>query len=142
MASRQVSTWLDTILSDCDNQPKSVSGIPSPSHKRRRLQPPTPESSARQANDNVAPQASHSNERERTPRDEPRSSPRLSQPLDDASSRSGETCSSQPLDDASSGSGETCSLGIFGQVHDWYGVKDRELSEFNPLPPSLQLLLE
>ncbi|KAH8656786.1 hypothetical protein BGZ61DRAFT_568276 [Ilyonectria robusta] len=126
MASRQVSTWLDTILSDCDNQPKSVSGIPSPSHKRRRLQPPTPESSARQANDNVAPQASHSNERERTPRDEPRSSPRLS----------------QPLDDASSGSGETCSLGIFGQVHDWYGVKDRELSEFNPLPPSLQLLLE
>lgn len=126
MASRQVSSWLDTILSDCDDQPKSVSGIPNPSRKRRRLEPPTPESSARQANDNVTPQAPHSNEREQTPRDEPRSSPRLS----------------QPLDDESSGSEETCLLGLYGQVHDWYGVKDRELSEFNPLPPSLQLLLE
>ncbi|KAF4461297.1 hypothetical protein FALBO_11912 [Fusarium albosuccineum] len=140
MSARGVSTWLDTILSDRD--PAEAGEGPDP--KRRQLHAPTPESSVTRAVDDATPAASGAerlSELAEVADETSQTCPSIEREQT-APRESGSSPASHIQDDASCSSGTTCS-GFSGyQEHDWYGVKEGELSELDPLPPVLETLLK
>ncbi|EEU37318.1 uncharacterized protein NECHADRAFT_99841 [Fusarium vanettenii 77-13-4] len=141
MSGHSATAWLDTVLSGRDNHPDSVAADSSPHSKRRRLQPPTPETPQARTDDGTLiapeleapnqhlpdtheePQTSHSHDRQQTaPIDS--SSPPPALPREDDESDISDDSWIVSADDQR------------------FRVKKREIDMLDPVPPSLEALLK
>ncbi|KAI8722803.1 hypothetical protein NCS52_00425200 [Fusarium sp. LHS14.1] len=142
MSGHSAAAWLDTVLSGRDSHPDSVTADSSPHSKRRRLQPPTPETPQARTDDgapvasgveaptqhlpdtNEEPQTSHSSDHQQT-------TPIVSSPSP-----------AMPREDDESDISDDSWIGSADDKR--FRVKKREFDELDPFssPSSLEALLK